>query len=91
MDKEGYLHRIGRAGRFNTKGIAVNFVCKIGDEGQEKAYRKDVQVMEEIQKGLSASIPELPENFDSKQYIWFITNLYPALYCLSSHPTIFSS
>lgn len=31
MDKEGYLHRIGRAGRFNTKGIAVNFVCLIGD------------------------------------------------------------
>jgi hypothetical protein len=31
LSKEAYLHRIGRAGRFNTKGIAINFVCLIGD------------------------------------------------------------
>ena len=30
-DKDTYLHRVGRAGRFNTKGVAINLVCKITD------------------------------------------------------------
>lgn len=30
-DADTYMHRIGRAGRFNTKGVVINFVCKIGD------------------------------------------------------------
>lgn len=25
-DRETYLHRVGRAGRFGTKGLAINFV-----------------------------------------------------------------
>jgi len=26
MDRDTYLHRVGRAGRFGTKGLAINFV-----------------------------------------------------------------
>lgn len=68
-DKESYLHRVGRAGRFNTKGIAINFVCPLGDEGQMESRHKDVKVMFDIQEGLHAKIPELPSPFDSAQYI----------------------
>lgn len=25
-DRDSYLHRVGRAGRFGTKGLAINFV-----------------------------------------------------------------
>ena len=28
IDKESYLHRIGRTGRFGRKGVAINFVTK---------------------------------------------------------------
>merc|ERR1712039_406116 len=34
-----YLHRVGRAGRFGTKGLAITFVC--GDE--DKEVLKDTQ------------------------------------------------
>lgn len=27
-DKEMYMHRIGRSGRFGKKGIAINFILK---------------------------------------------------------------
>ncbi len=27
---ENYLHRIGRSGRFGRKGVAINFVSKVG-------------------------------------------------------------
>lgn len=26
IDRDSYLHRVGRAGRFGTKGLAINFV-----------------------------------------------------------------
>lgn len=26
QDRDTYLHRVGRAGRFGTKGLAINFV-----------------------------------------------------------------
>ena len=26
VDRDSYLHRVGRAGRFGTKGLALNFV-----------------------------------------------------------------
>lgn len=29
FDKETYLHRVGRAGRFGTKGLAINFMRQI--------------------------------------------------------------
>lgn len=27
---ENYLHRIGRSGRFGRKGVAINFVTRVG-------------------------------------------------------------
>jgi hypothetical protein len=33
-DRDTYLHRVGRAGRFGTKGLAINFV-KPDDDSNE--------------------------------------------------------
>ena len=48
-EKETYIHRIGRSGRFGRKGNAINFVTPA---------EKDL--LEEIQKFYSTSIEQLP-------------------------------
>lgn len=58
-DSDTYLHRVGRAGRFGTKGLAVTFV----------SGKKDLEVLEEIQKRFEVKIPELPETIESSTYI----------------------
>jgi len=49
--KETYIHRIGRSGRFGKKGNAINFVLP-----EEK------EQLEEIQKFYDTTIEKLPEN-----------------------------
>ncbi|EDO17401.1 hypothetical protein Kpol_1060p58 [Vanderwaltozyma polyspora DSM 70294] len=48
-NKENYIHRIGRGGRFGRKGVAINFVTN-----------EDVGAMREIEKFYSTQIEELP-------------------------------
>ena len=50
-EKENYLHRIGRSGRFGRKGVAINFITA-----------SDVPMMTEIVKHYSTQIEEMPEN-----------------------------
>lgn len=38
-DRDTYLHRVGRAGRFGTKGLAINFV-KPDDEGSNEGDKE---------------------------------------------------
>lgn len=52
-DKENYIHRIGRSGRFGRKGLAINFVSK-----------NDKFMIQKIQEYYKTSIDELPVNFD---------------------------
>jgi len=54
-----YLHRVGRAGRFGTKGLAVTFVS--GDE--------DKKVLQEIQDKFEVKITTLPDEIDSSTYM----------------------
>jgi len=49
--KESYVHRIGRSGRFGRKGVAINFVT--GD---------DVGNMREIEQFYDTQISEMPMN-----------------------------
>ena len=39
-DGETYLHRVGRAGRFYTRGLAINF---LRSEGQDDQLMIDIQ------------------------------------------------
>lgn len=50
-EADQYLHRVGRAGRFGTKGLAVSFVSSEEDE----------QVLEKIQARFNVKITEFPE------------------------------
>jgi len=52
-DKENYIHRIGRSGRFGRKGCAINFVT---DEEEEMLYG--------IEKFYQTKINELPAELD---------------------------
>jgi len=58
-ESDAYLHRVGRAGRFGTKGLAITFV----------SGKKDLEVLEEIQKRFEVKIPEMPETIESSTYI----------------------
>ncbi|CAD6944129.1 unnamed protein product [Tilletia laevis] len=50
-NKENYIHRIGRGGRFGRKGVAINFVTT-----------EDVRMMREIEQFYSTQIDEMPLN-----------------------------
>lgn len=50
-DKETYLHRIGRAGRFETKGLAISFLVN----NEEK------DIITQIEEDCQFKIPELPK------------------------------
>lgn len=50
-NRENYIHRIGRSGRFGRKGVAINF---IKDE--------DMRAMRDIEQYYSTQIDEMPMN-----------------------------
>lgn len=43
-DADSYLHRVGRAGRFGTKGLAISFVSTDQDKEVLKAIEKRFEV-----------------------------------------------
>lgn len=57
-DPNTYLHRVGRAGRFGTKGLAITFVH---DD-------KDMGVINEIQEKFVVKIEVLPETIEKDEY-----------------------
>jgi len=58
-DENTYLHRVGRAGRFGTKGIAISFV----------STNEDKEVMEKVRKQFVVKLPELPDELDCSTYM----------------------
>uniref|UniRef100_A0A8W8J0U3 RNA helicase n=2 Tax=Magallana TaxID=2171616 RepID=A0A8W8J0U3_MAGGI len=54
MERESYIHRIGRGGRFGRKGTAINFVTS-----------DDFRKMEDLQKFYNTEILEMPSNIAS--------------------------
>jgi len=58
-DSDTYLHRVARAGRFGTKGLAITFVS---DE-------KDTAVLNETQERFEVNITELPDEIDVSSYL----------------------
>jgi len=56
---DSYLHRVGRAGRFGTKGLALTFVST--DE--------DTQVLKAVQERFEVNIGEMPKTIDTTSYL----------------------
>lgn len=51
IQRENYVHRIGRSGRYGKKGVAINLI-----------YGDEMNTMKEIEKHYSTNIQELPED-----------------------------
>lgn len=50
-NRELYIHRIGRSGRFGRKGVAINF-----------ARKDDIRILRDIEQYYSTQIDEMPMN-----------------------------
>jgi translation initiation factor 4A len=51
IQKETYIHRIGRSGRYGRKGVAINFVTE-----------RDLQELAELKSFYNTNIEEMPQN-----------------------------
>lgn len=58
-DADSYLHRVGRAGRFGTKGLAITFISSEADQ----------EVLESIQSRFEVKVTELPEHIEPSTYM----------------------
>merc|ERR1712157_429668 len=58
-DSDSYLHRVGRAGRFGTKGLALTFVST--DE--------DSAVLKSVQERFEVNVGEMPAKIDTTSYL----------------------
>lgn len=52
-NKDNYLHRIGRSGRYGRKGVAINFATK-----------REERVLDEIKRFYETEIIPMPENIE---------------------------
>jgi translation initiation factor 4A len=50
-NRENYIHRIGRSGRFGRKGVAINFITN-----------SDVALLRDIETFYLTQIVEMPQN-----------------------------
>lgn len=58
-DADSYLHRVGRSGRFGTKGLAISFITTTEDEG----------ILEAVQKRFDVQVQDLPAEIDASSYM----------------------
>jgi len=56
---DSYLHRVGRAGRFGTKGLSITFISSPENE----------EVLKSIQSRFEVAVPELPDKIDPSTYM----------------------
>jgi len=57
-DEDEYLHRVGRAGRFGTKGLAISFISS----------EKDKEMLDKVRKKFVVDLPQMPDQIDSGTY-----------------------
>merc|ERR1712019_284749 len=50
-NRENYIHRIGRGGRFGRKGVAINFVTQ-----------EDTRTLQDIEQFYNTTVEEMPMN-----------------------------
>merc|ERR1711964_944341 len=59
QESDSYLHRVGRAGRFGTKGLALTF-CSTDD---------DKAVLKKVQERFEVNIGTMPSQIDTTSYL----------------------
>merc|ERR1719426_55616 len=58
-ESDAYLHRVGRAGRFGTKGLALSFI----------ATEEDEEVLRKVQERFEVNIDAMPSQIDTTSYL----------------------
>lgn len=58
QNKENYIHRIGRSGRFGKKGVAINFLSRL-----------DVDILREIEAYYNTTIEIMPNDLSDFDFI----------------------
>merc|ERR1712028_324813 len=58
-DSDSYLHRVGRAGRFGTKGLAITF----------SSTDEDAETLQKVQSRFEVNIGEMPSTIDTTSYL----------------------
>jgi len=58
-ESDAYLHRVGRAGRFGTKGLAITF----------SSSDEDAEVLKKVQSRFEVNISEMPSQIDTTSYL----------------------
>merc|ERR1719387_2915555 len=58
-ESDAYLHRVGRAGRFGTKGLAITF----------SSTDEDAEVLKAVQSRFEVNITEMPSQIDTTSYL----------------------
>ncbi len=53
-DTDGYIHRVGRAGRFGSKGLALSFV----------ASDEDQSFLDQVKSRFAVAIEEVPATLE---------------------------
>lgn len=59
LESDQYLHRVGRAGRFGTKGIAISFISS----------QDDTTILNDVQTRFEVKVEELPSEIDKSLYM----------------------
>ena len=60
-NRELYIHRIGRSGRFGRKGVAINFV-----------KNDDIRILRDIEQYYATQVDEMPMNGKKFNIIYII-------------------
>ena len=55
---DAYLHRVGRAGRFGTKGLTISFITTT----------EDADVLKKVEERFVVDVPDLPAEVDPSTY-----------------------
>jgi len=58
-NSDSYLHRVGRAGRFGTKGLAISFI----------STKEEGEVLNDVQARFVVRVEPLPEQIDASTYM----------------------
>lgn len=75
-DVDSYLHRVGRAGRFGTKGLAISFISTDMDasvfEASKNGYKRektDKEILQDVQDHFIVKVEPLPEKLNASEYM----------------------
>ena len=60
-ESDQYLHRVGRAGRFGTKGLAISFISTPDDQ----------KVLDDVQARIEVKVADLPTTIEKS---WYMNN-----------------